>query len=73
MSELLQEIEARERASAVSGAGSSHPKRGGGRTPPTAATLLTGDSPRCCFCGQGYLAEYCDRVGTSSQADVLCA
>ena len=51
----------------MSGASSSHPKRGSGRTPPTAATLLTGDFPRCCFCGQVNLAENCARVGTAEE------
>ena len=57
MTELLQEIEARERVRPQSASVQSNQKKGGGKVPPTAATLLLGDKPQCCYCNQNHTPE----------------
>ena len=67
MTELLQEVEARERANPLSGSSLSNQKRGGGRTPPTAATLFLGDKPNCCYCNHSHTPERCDQVSSPEE------
>ena len=37
-------------------------KKGGGKVPPTAATLLPGYKPQCCYCNRNHAPERCDQV-----------
>ena len=67
MTELLQEIEARERANPLSGSNQSNQKRGGRKPPPTAATLLLGDKPPCCYCDNSHTPERCNRVSNPEE------
>ncbi len=77
--ELLQEVEARERANPLR---CHSPKRGIGRTPPTAATLFLGDKsdkPHCCYCNGDHNSGRCSRVAKPEErkqilslAGVLC-
>ena len=67
MTELLQEVEARERAHPLSGSAPNNQKRGGGRVPPTAATLLLGDKPHCCYCNRSHTPERCDQVSNPEE------
>ena len=62
MTKLLQEIKAHERPHPVSGPSPSNQKRGGGRVPPTAATLFLGDKPHCCYCNRSHTPKRCDQV-----------
>ena len=61
LTELLQEIKAREQARLQSASVQSNQK-GGGKVPPTAATLLLGDKPQCCYCNRNHIPERCDQV-----------
>ena len=62
MTELQQEIEARERANPLAASNQSNPKRGGGKPPPTAATLLLSEMLHCCYCNHSHTPEACDQV-----------
>lgn len=67
MTELLQEVEARERTNPLSGPSLSNQKRSGGRMPPTAATLFLGDKPNCCYCNHSHTPERCDQVSNPEE------
>ena len=62
MTELLQEVEARERANPLPSSILSNQKKGGRRTPPTAATLFMGDRPHCCYCNGSHTPERYNQV-----------
>ncbi len=64
MTELLQEVEARERANPLR---CPSPKRGNGKTPPTAATLFLGDKPHCCYCNGDHSPGRCSRVAKTEE------
>lgn len=69
VTELLQEIEARERANPQSGSIPSNKRRSGGRTPPAASTLFQGDKPHCCYCNSDNNPEKCDHVSGSEECN----
>ena len=67
MTELLQEIEARERANPLPSSSPNNQKKGGGRAPPTAATLFMGDKPHCCYCNGSDTPERRDQVSNPEE------
>ena len=67
MTELLQEIEAHERARPQPTSVQSNLKRGRGKTPLTAATLLLGETPQCCYCNHSHAPERCDLVNNPQE------
>ena len=62
MTELQQEIEARERANPLAASNQNDQKCSGGKPPPTVATLLLGEQPPCCYCNNSHNPERCDQV-----------
>ena len=62
MTELRQEIEAREQANPLAASNQNDQKRSGEKSPPTAATLLLGEQPPCCYCNNSHNPERCDQV-----------
>ena len=62
MTELHQEIEAREQANPLAASNQNNQKRGGGKPPPTATTLLLGEQLHCCYCNHSHNPERCDQV-----------
>ena len=67
MTELLQKVEARERANPLLSSIQTTRRRVVGKTPPTAATLFMVDKSHCCYCNGSHTHERCDQVNNPEE------
>ena len=67
MTELLQKVEARERANPLPSSVQATRRRVVGKTPPTAATLFMVDKSHCCYCNGSHTHERCDQVNNPEE------